>query len=116
MGPKVHPAVGLCLVATTFAAGAPAAMLNKVAPGRCPGRDGCSSFAEVARVLIADSGDFGQFGQFMSALMAAFFLMCIACLVGGWVKMSQGAPGGGQMMLAAGWGVVVMIICAGVVL
>jgi hypothetical protein len=103
------------MAAGWLVAGAPWAVLNKVSPARCHG-DRCDSFAEVARAVITDAGDFGQFAAIVRALLAIFFALCLGCLVGGWYKLAVGAQGGGQMMVAAGWGVLVVIVCVGVVL
>jgi hypothetical protein len=106
---------GTLIAAAASVTNGPQAVLNKVSPGRCEGHD-CGSFADVARTIITDSGDFGRFALVVRSLLAIIFLLCIGCLIGGWYKISTGGYGGGQMMLAGGWGVVVLMVCAGVIL
>ena len=83
---------------------------------------------EVAKVVLSDPGGFagtdpsGVGGawrsvmKFLGVLMAALFLGALACLVAGALKMANGAPGGGQIMLGGLFGIVVFIVCTGVVL
>ncbi len=116
-----RPLAAFCVTAGLLAvagSGSPVAVLNKVAPNRCGegGGSSCDSFADVARVLITDTGDFGQFAQIMRTLIAVFFLASLACMVSGWVLLSQGTPGGGQRLAAGCWGTVVVTVCVGVVL
>jgi hypothetical protein len=98
--------------------GSPDAVLNKLAPNRCGqgGGSSCDSFADIAHILLTDQADFGQFAQIMRALIAVFFLACLACMASGCLLVSQGTPGGGQRMMAGCWGVVVVIACVGVIL
>jgi len=106
----------------------PLAVLNKAAPNRCDGKP-CANLVEIAKVVLSHPGGFlggdpsasvgGAWSSVMKvlgALMAAFFLGALACLVAGALKMANGAPGGGQIMLGGLFGIVVFIVCTGVVL
>ena len=63
-----------------------------------------------------DGGAWRSVMKFLGVLMAAFFLGALACLIAGALKMANGAPGGGQIMLGGLFGIVVFIVCTGVVL